>query len=315
MSAVKRNFGNLFFDRYFWAVASVILIAALLRLFLISGFDYYSDSYFFELTAKFIKEHFSLDGYLGASGEYYQPLFYKFGYSIWIALADLVFNNLEFSSHLVSLLFGIISLPLFWLFVKSFQKRTKLVALFLFGFSFTGVMLSGFILSETAALFFLLLTLVLFQGKKFFWAGPAFGVAVATRLEFALLLLPFFIWARQDKNLKRFGLFVLSSVGFYITLLGIFVWRAQNLAEMLTFWGNVIQRNFLAYLPYIIFGAILIAAVFFAIKRKNLWAIILATLALAGGVATWVFLKGAIPNLSGFWAFLQKDWLLAFGFL
>ncbi len=219
----------------FFILISCIL-GGVLRILALSQFNYYNDSYYMMLIARNIACDFTLSGTLGPGGAATIPLFYKWGYSFFIVPFYLIFNNLEFSAHITSLFFGILAIPLMYFFAaKLFKSKiVGIIASFILAITFTHTAFSGLVMSETTGFFFNLLALYLIllaceKGKNiwFIFSGIIFGVAVITRLESFLFILPiiFWIYISVKKPAKYFISWLVSGFSFLFLTFSVMFWK------------------------------------------------------------------------------------------
>ncbi len=134
------------------------------------------------------------------------------GYSFLSAITGFFTKNIESAARSVSFAAGVLAIPLIYLLAQEiFQsKKIGILASLFLASSFNHSVWSGFILSETAAIFFLLLAWVLLKKEKPFWAGLAQVVSISCRVEYALLVLPalaFFLFRRLQGDFDRREIF------------------------------------------------------------------------------------------------------------
>jgi len=97
-----------------------------------------------------------------------------------------------------------LAIPLVYFLAREIFQSEKvgLLASLFFAGSFNHSTWSGFVLSETSAIFFLLLAWVLLKKEKPFWAGLAQAFSISCRIEYALLVLPtliFFLYSKKSR--------------------------------------------------------------------------------------------------------------------
>jgi len=124
-------------------------------------------------------------------------------YSLLINIFNIFIHNPELTARLISLLFGIAAIPLAYLYIAKAlnSERSGLLGALLLSLSFSHTIWGGFILSDTTGVFFLLLTLWLLfrnlysQYELADWhdllTGAVFAIAILTRYEYAVLIVPF----------------------------------------------------------------------------------------------------------------------------
>lgn len=256
------------------SIAFLLLLAtslgAWLRIANKSNFLFYPDSYRFLLMARNLQQRFSVTGTLGPRGMPYEPaphLIFKVGYPILISLFNQFIHNLEQSAQALSLLAGILSIPLMYLLLKRIfdSVSTGIFGAFILAFSFTHTAWSGFALSETLAVFFILGSLVfVFSGLKQnlpeylnradILAGIFAAFAILTRSEYLLLvlvILPLFI-IKTEPYWGRVLTFLSVTVGL-ITLAIIMTVPARNqIVTLLAEWKSQLMLIGIAFLALIV---------------------------------------------------------------
>lgn len=228
----------------------ICLLGFVLRLHNLSPFLLYPDSYQNLIVAKNIIDYHSVVGYLGTHGMVYPDYFMwtRPIYPLLICFFSLFSTDLQTVAQLVSFVMGIASLPLVFLFLSSLwqSKKAGLAGAFLFALSFNHTVWSGFVMTETTGVFFLLLFLWLLArlstkngtGKQSVLTGIVFSLGILTRYEYIFLLLAVSILMLAHK--RRFGIFIvsvllsLSSIGFLLFPPQTFqiIWEQQT--KMLT---------------------------------------------------------------------------------
>lgn len=304
-------------------LVGLTILAFFLRVTRLSDFLIYNDSYYFLILARNIAEHASFAGTLGVGGEVFNPLYYKWGYSLLIAPVYLICKNLTFSAQIVSLAAGVLSIPLAYLFVAKFLKSTwaGIVAALLLAVSFSATNLSGFVLSESLALFaaLLFLNVLLTVGKqrsvlKWTAVSLSFFFLLAVRLEAVLVLLPVLVYTKTNKlrfkAMEAWHLFVWPVLLFAAVFLFFFRDSFATLSEKVLQVGGL----FSYYLPtFGTLAAVLTLSLITKLYKKTwFW------LTFMGLVFAVYFLLALIRpdllshhHLSGLWTFIKVDFLLA----
>lgn len=256
------------------SIAFLLLLAtslgAWLRITNKSNFLFYPDSYRFLIMARNLQQHFSVMGTLGPGGMPYEPgpyFVFRVGYPVFILLFDQFMHNLEQSAQILSLLAGISSIPLMYLLTKRIFDSTSagIFGAFILAFSFTHTAWSGFALSETLAMFFILASLVfVFSGltqnlpeylnRADILAGIFAAFAILTRSEYLLLvlvILPLFI-IKTEPYWGRVLTF-LSITMSLITLAIIMTVPARNqIVTLLAEWKSQLILITIAFLALIV---------------------------------------------------------------
>jgi hypothetical protein len=225
----------------------VIFIGIILRVHIISPFKIYPDSYQSLVVAHSILTYHSVIGYLGQGGVLYPDFFIwtRPMYPLLIDLFTLLWSNTSRIAQTISLVSGILLIPIAFFYIKSIFKSTLfgLAAALMTALSFNLTIWSGFIMTETIGVLFLCLFLwrffaTLSQDLKIasvqdFLTGILFAAAVLTRYEYIVLIFPilFLHIARGKNSLPRLAtmgaavavcfsavafLFPLQSIGFTI---------------------------------------------------------------------------------------------------
>ena len=212
-------------------------LGLLLRIINLSKFNIYPDSYVFLLMTKNIVE-LSPVGSLGPNGMFNELQFgwiTRLAYPLLIIPLNAISHNLEFSARTVSIVLAVLSIPLIFLLVTKLfdSRRMGIVASFLLAISFTHVAWSGFVMAETTAIFFILLSLVFtvygikrasFDFGNFYdvLAGIFAALAIITRPEYFFLVLPIlFLLTVDSKHYWGRVLTFLSSLFSLLTIISV----------------------------------------------------------------------------------------------
>lgn len=180
-------------------IITIIVIFAfgfIMRLKSITSFYLYPDTYRYLLGAQNI-----LDSKAVGSSEGIVHI----GFSYLIALGSFITDNVETAARLVSFSAGVLTIPLIYYCAKKIfnSQNVGVLASLVFAGSFSHSTWSGFVLSETSAIFFLLLAWALLLREKPFLAGLAQVISISCRMEYALLVLPtliFFLDFREKRG-------------------------------------------------------------------------------------------------------------------
>jgi 4-amino-4-deoxy-L-arabinose transferase-like glycosyltransferase len=187
------------------------LLAAVLRFFNLSPFTIYPDSYQNLLVAENIAKYHSVLGYLGPDGMLYPDFF------MWTRpIYALLINSLTFFLHdtfltarVISFFAGVFAVLLAFIAITTLFKNKKmgLVAAGLLALSYNHTIWSGFVMTETTGVFFMLLFLwilfhTIFQTTKYgnfrdIIIGILFSLAVMARYEYLIILLPVILLIMQ----------------------------------------------------------------------------------------------------------------------
>lgn len=214
-------------------LSTLLLIGIFLRIPNITPFTVYPDSYQNLLVAENIATYQSVVGFLGPNGMLY-PDFFMWTRPVY-ALFILIVSNFgiqsEIAARSIAFVLGIFAIPLAYFVLQALYKDTKdstaiaLSGAALLTFSFNHAVWGGMIMTETTGVFFMLLFLYSFflsvkQPTKFFRyfdlaTGLFFAVAVMTRYEYALLIIPviIFIFAKSPQPYTYLRNFFMSFLG------------------------------------------------------------------------------------------------------
>lgn len=211
----------------------IVVIGAVLRINALSDYKFYQDSYQPLVVAENIRSHGSVTGTMGENGLLY-PDFLSWtrpAFPLLIDLFDIFLRDLEGSARLVSLVAGIATVPLAYLFLRA-ALRSRIAGLLgalLLAVSYNHSVWGGFIFADTTGVFFLTLTLwLVFRNleKESEIANPwdlatgaAFCLAVMSRYEYVIMALPFFFlfWTSNPlPKMKRLGRLATIAASFCV---------------------------------------------------------------------------------------------------
>lgn len=198
---------------------TVLLLGTFIRANAISPYKFYPDSYVALVVAENISEYGSAVGTLGKEGMIY-PDFFGWTrplYPLLINIFNTFVDNSETTARALSLIFGLGAIPLAYLLISRAleSKRSGLLGAVLLTLSYNHTIWSGFILSDTAGVFFLLLTLWLLFRSLYLkyeladWhdllTGAVFAIAILTRYEYAVLIIPlvFLVYHKSPQPTTR----------------------------------------------------------------------------------------------------------------
>jgi hypothetical protein len=182
----------------------IIILGTFIRIENISPFKIYPDSYQNLITAANIQTYQSVVGYLGEEGMIYPPFFLwsRPVFPLLILLFNPFFHSPAQTAQILVVFFGIAAIPLSYLLIRHVfhHTTTALVGAFLLTVSYFHVVWSGFIMTETIGVVMqLLLFISLFTSRKNqpavaaivdITSGVLYALALLTRFEYSLMLLP-----------------------------------------------------------------------------------------------------------------------------
>ena len=206
---------------------------------------------------------------------FYKPLFkHPPLFSCWVALSLKIFGDAFISAGYVSLLFGILLIPLTYLLGKEFfDERIGLLSAFFLWMDPVNIICSQKVWMETTLAFFILLSVYLFaMGERtnkslyFLFSGISCGLAVLTKYPGILVLVIMIIYiAAYRTDLIKNKTLLLSLLIPFLMLLPWAVWNfsvygSEFLLKMgrmhSVFSGNT-RRNVIA----VLFGGVSLALV------------------------------------------------------
>jgi len=197
-------------------------LGAFLRFNNLSPFTVYPDSYQNLIVAENLKTYGSVLGFMGQNGMLY-PDFFMWTRPVYAGLIAL-FSN----AGAISFILGIAAVPLsYFTFKTIFSKTQALIASLLLALSFNHTVWSGFIMTESSGVFFMLLFLwSFFAGLKRktclgsprdLLTGFLFAVAILTRYEYAIIILPV-VYLIRSHSTKTYNLLLNITIGLITTL-------------------------------------------------------------------------------------------------
>ncbi|MFC2154785.1 ArnT family glycosyltransferase, partial [Candidatus Altiarchaeota archaeon] len=175
-------------------------------------------------------------------------------YPYTIALVQPLVGNPFYSGKLVSLLFGVLTLPLVYLVgEKFFDKGTGLLAMFLLALTPQHIFNSGVIMREALTGFLVLLFSYFFlqarmDGKRAYWisSGLLGGVMCLSRYTCIPILLAVMLYTLIDyrKNLPWKNILIFLSIVFIILLpWGVYTWNYFGSP----FYSNALHKKYVEY--------------------------------------------------------------------
>ena len=149
----------------------ICITGIILRLHNLSPFKIYPDSFQNLVVAQNIATYHSVVGFLGPQGMLYPDFFMwtRTAYALLILLTNFVTNNMTIAAQFISLFAGILAIPLAYLLIKKIFYKTAyaIAGSLLIALSYNHTVWSGFIMTETVSVFFMLLFLwSFFSGLK-----------------------------------------------------------------------------------------------------------------------------------------------------
>lgn len=252
----------------------ILGIAFFLRLHAISPFKIYPDSYQNLLVALTITDYQSVVGFLGSQGMLYPDYFMwtRPIYALFILFGTAFGADISVSAQMVALLFGMLTIPLTYLFLRKvfYSDLAGIVGSLLLGLSYNHTIWSGFIMTETTGVFFMLLFLYLLfttiQTKHYqlmsALTGAVFALAVLTRYEYIIIAIPTaFFLITQSKDPKRIlVLFTLTALCLFL-FVGFLLYPIQSLfpivlnqfQKLLIYAGLILGISILVFLAIRVF--------------------------------------------------------------
>lgn len=201
---MHKNHFTTYIKKTFLLITIITTIGIVLRLSNLSPFKLYPDSYQSLIVAKNIEDYQSVLGYLGPNGMLY-PNFFAWsrpGYPFAIDLIKNITHDATTSAKLLALITGIVSIPFVFFFLKKVFSSTKygLAGALLLAVSFNHTVWSGFIMTETTGIFFMIIFLLSiftnihtkpsFSNWGDMLSGILFAFACMTRYEYFVIILP-----------------------------------------------------------------------------------------------------------------------------
>jgi hypothetical protein len=186
-----------------WLFGFIMLLGLILRFHATSPYKFYPDSYQPLVVAENITTYGSVIAPLGNNGLLY-PDFFSWTRPMYAFLINIgeIFTTPENAAQVISFLLSFGAIPLAYLFIKNVWKSkvSGLIGAALLTISYNHTVWSGFILSESIGVFFMILTLYLAtrdiddEKTDVHWpdliTGFSFACAVLTRYEYILIAIP-----------------------------------------------------------------------------------------------------------------------------
>lgn len=220
----------------------ITLFCFILRFLNLSPFLLYPDSYQNLLVAENLITYGNVLGYLGPDGMLYPP-FFMWTRPVYAALINL-FTIFQTDSALVartiSFGLGFLAIPLAYFVYKPLNNKPfALITAMLLAISFNHTVWSGFVMTETAGVFLMLLFLwSFFSGLKmkseFFsprdvLTGMLFTIAILTRYEYAIIVVPMiyllFAYALRPK-IKIFTILLAAFLSLTTIIFTYYPWQS-----------------------------------------------------------------------------------------
>lgn len=252
----------------------IIGVTLFLRLHTISPFKIYPDAYQNLLVARTIFDYQSVVGFLGTQGMLYPDIFMwtRPIYALFILAGTVLGVDISMSAQMLAFIFGILAIPLAYLFLRKlfYSELAGIAGALLLGLSYNHAVWSGFIMTETTGVFFMLLFLYLLittiQSKQYklmsALTGMVFAVAVLTRYEYVIIAIPtVLLLATQLKEPKRaLGLFSLTALCIFL-LVGFHLYPMHSLfsiiwiqfQELLIYGGLILGISILIFIAIHVF--------------------------------------------------------------
>lgn len=293
----------------------ITILGSLLRLYHVSPYKFYPDTYQNLLVAKNLSTYQSVGGYLGENGSIF-PSFFAWtrpGYPLLINAVNQVLPTSHQAAQAVALLLGFAAIPMAYLLLHAVtgSQKTGLIAAFLLAISTNHAIWSGFILTESTGVFFMLLVLWLLfkvftnqsKGSLLYASltGLVFGYATLVRYEYAALLIPllFILLYTSHQAVKitmtfLTGFFTVLLIAFFLiyphnnTIFGLTLGSYINIALTLLAIGGLVAIVFLkntaaiiisdtvqailSFPAFIVLGALGISAIEYITKQPPLYA-------------------------------------------
>jgi hypothetical protein len=239
------------------SIIGISIIGVFFRIHALSPFKFYPDTYQNLLVAENITNYHSVVAPLGTHGMIFPPFFMWShpGYPLLINLANLFVSSTDTAAQLVATITAVLAIPIAFFMTKNLFRSTSIgvAAAFLLALSFNHTAWSGFIMTETTGVLFLLLTLwslcrnisqkVSFADPQDIFTGLLFGYAVLTRYEYAVLILPISLLIFKKSPTAKRKLLTIYSASFFIVAL--LVWLLFPLVETV----SIIRRQTQGIVP------------------------------------------------------------------
>jgi hypothetical protein len=313
-------------------LVGITAIGAILRLHALSPFKFYPDAYQNLLVAENIRSYHSVVGYLGESGSVYPPfvMWSRPGYPLLINLVSSFFTDAAIAAQMTALFFGIAAIPVSFFLIRQIFGKTSygLAGASLLAISFNHTLWSGYIMTETTGVFFLLLflwsltasihKLPVFASWQDIRTGILLGCCLLVRYEYAVLCLPlfYFIWRQSPKPFIR-----ISTISFVMSVFSIIIFMllfpVQDTLNILLRQNAPLLWRGIFFIPVIIM--LLLGTTFIPTKYQKsssnlLIRIIIYSTALLVFIITLQIMLPGIPlrtELAGLRSFIRDDFFLS----
>jgi hypothetical protein len=197
----------------------ITIIGAVIRVNALSDYKFYPDSYQPLVVAENIKTSGAVLGYLGLNGMLY-PGYFSWTrplYPLLILLVSAFTSSTTAAARIISFALGVTAIPLSFLFIQKVW-RDRFIALsgaMLVALSYVHSVWSGFIMTDTTAVFLLMLFLWLFFSRideptEFgnwhdLLTGVVLLLAILCRYEYAVLVVPItiYVWLKNPRPIIK----------------------------------------------------------------------------------------------------------------
>lgn len=315
--------------KYIITILLITTLGLFLRLTNLSPHKFYPDSYQSLVVSENISNYGNVVGYLGKEGMLYPDfvMWTRPGYPLAINLFNLFLDNKVLAAQMISLIAGVLSIPLAFLLIKEiFKSRASgLMGALLLALSFNHTVWGGFIFTETLGIFLVLLLLwrlfskIAVESKlaqvNDLVIGALVSLAFFTRYEYIIWLFTTILLVILNSPKKPWVKILNLSVSFFLvtTILITQFFPVQSLLEIVL---NQVQVHL--RLAALVFGGIMMMFLgrkfwnkFFNTKVLNLFSNLLIFLVII--LASTLL----IPNnpLTGIKNFFLMDPLIGVTFL
>lgn len=152
-----------------------------------------------------------------------------------LLLMPFVILNQNITQQQISILIGAIDVALIYLLLINFTSRKNSILLSIFfglgtSFFWSAVVGTTWFFAHVVAIFYLILSLILYFNKKYFWSGIFFALAALTRIP--IILSGIFYLMQSLKQKKGFVSFLMGALVFVPILLSYNFLRFGNVLEM-----------------------------------------------------------------------------------
>jgi hypothetical protein len=290
-----------------------VAIALVLQLRNFSHYNVYPDSYQSIVVAQNLKQYHALAAPMGQNGLIYPDFF---GWTrplyplliLFFSLSDLSFFS---AAHIVNIVAGCLSVLAAYGFINAVlhSKKSGLVAAFLMAISYNHIIWSGFIFTESLGV--LMLTLALWRlwsqrQKPENWftkydilTGAIFALAILTRYEYIILLLPATLLAGKTFSIKRSLSIAATALGIVVVILALLHPFTGDFSWV---WGQIKDYVIVLIATLIIIGLGLLLYKYQKLKitRFEFWAVRIAAAFLILFSAFVIFDHSLFPALRNF---------------